>query len=196
MSDSERHEPRRATPAQLKALASPIRIELVGQFQSHGPMAIRELAEKTGRPADGLYHHVRQLLKVGILKEAESRRIGRRDEVVFGLTQERFGHEQRPASPAMKRAIVETAAAALRLTSREFERSVISGPSAQNDSENCPVSHYLSRQKSWLTDEDRKRLLNKLRQIETFLSKRLRRKRGQPFVLTTVLVPQIKRKRV
>src|SRR5579864_4918552 len=90
-----------ASIGQLRALASPVRIEMVGVFQAHGPLAIRELAEKMSRPADGLYHHVRQLQKVGILRVAETRRAGKRDEAVYELTAERFGHSAQPKSAAM-----------------------------------------------------------------------------------------------
>src|SRR5580698_1153514 len=95
-----------ANIGQLRALASPVRIEIVGVFQTHGPLAIRELAEKMSRPADGLYHHVRQLLKVEILRVAETRRAGKRDEAVFELTAERIGHTAQPKNSAMKHAIV------------------------------------------------------------------------------------------
>ena len=116
---------RKANVAQLRALASPVRIEIVGVFQSHGPLAIREMAEKLGRPADGLYHHVRQLQKAKILRIAKTRRVGKRDEAIFELTAERFGHAEQPKTPAMRLAIVETAASALRLANREFRRAVL-----------------------------------------------------------------------
>ena len=82
----------RSNAAQLRALSSPVRIEIVGAFQSFGPMSIRELAEKMARPADGLYHHMRQLAKVDIIRVKLTRRVGKRDEAVFELTAERFGH--------------------------------------------------------------------------------------------------------
>ena len=115
----------RSNAGQLRALSSPVRIEIVGAFQSFGPMSIRELAEKMARPADGLYHHMRQLAKVDIIRVKLTRRVGKRDEAVFELTAERFGHTAPPRSPAMKKAIVQTAGAALRLASREFNRAVV-----------------------------------------------------------------------
>jgi predicted transcriptional regulator len=48
------------------ALTSPVRIEMIGILQTHGPSSIRELAVRLGRPADGLYHHVRTLLRAGM----------------------------------------------------------------------------------------------------------------------------------
>ena len=63
-------------PRRLSALASPVRIELVGVLQTRGPSSIREMALALDRPADGLYHHVRILLKAGLLVEKD-RQIGR-----------------------------------------------------------------------------------------------------------------------
>jgi DNA-binding Lrp family transcriptional regulator len=192
---------RRANVAQLRALASPVRIEIVGVFQSHGPLAIRELAEKLGRPADGLYHHVRQLQKANILQTAKTRRIGKRDEVVLELTAERFGHAEQPKTPAMRQAIVETAASALRLANREFRRAVLAekpptdGPGSARPEE-CRTGARLSRQRSWLTDEDLNELQAMLEQMDTFLKERMGRKQGRPFAMTMALVPLLKRKRL
>jgi helix-turn-helix protein len=182
-----------ANIGQLRALASPVRIEIVGVFQTHGPLAIRELAEKMSRPADGLYHHVRQLLKVEILRVAETRRAGKRDEAVFELTAERFGHTAQPKTSAMKHAIVETAASALRLANREFRRAVLADRQAEDEGR---TRAKLSRQRTWLTDEDLVDLHGLLEKIEAFLKRRTGRKQGRPFALTTVLVPIVKRKRI
>jgi DNA-binding transcriptional ArsR family regulator len=190
----------RSNPAQLRALSSPVRIEIVGAFQSFGPMSIRELAEKMARPADGLYHHMRQLEKVHILRVKLTRRVGKRDESVFELTAERFGHTEMPRSPAMKKAIVQTAGAALRLASREFNRAVLEHKAQEGEQPpTCPgdlARTRLSRQKSWLTEDDLVALQALLDKVERFLRVRMRRKQGRPFALTQVLVPLSKRNRV
>src|SRR5262249_14299326 len=96
--------PRRASAAQLPALASPARLEIVGALQAHGPLGVRALAAHLTRPMDGLYHHLRVLQRVGVVRVAETRRAGKRDEAVYGLTAERLGHELPPRTPAMKQA--------------------------------------------------------------------------------------------
>jgi DNA-binding Lrp family transcriptional regulator len=192
---------RTATVAQLRALASPVRIEIVGVFQSYGPLAIRELAEKLGRPADGLYHHVRQLQKAKILRIAKTRRVGKRDEAVLELTAERFGRAEQSKTPAMRLAIVETAASALRLANREFRRAVLA-ERTRGDAEGSGQGNEsrtrarLSRQRSWLTDEDLRELQVMLEELETFLKERMGRKQGRPFAMTVALVPLLKRKRL
>ena len=192
---------RTANVEQLRALASPVRIEIVGVFQAHGPLSIRELAEKLGRPADGLYHHVRQLQQAKILRVANTRRVGKRDEAVLELTAERFGHAEQPKTPAMRLAIVETAASALRLANREFRQAVL-GKKAGGNKEcsgqggKSRAQVRLSRQRSWLTDEDLVEVQAMLEQLETFLKVRMGRKQGRSFALTVALVPLFKRKRL
>jgi hypothetical protein len=186
--------------AQLRVLASPVRIEIVGAFQAHGAMAIRKLAEKLARPADGLYHHVRQLQKAGILQVARTVRAGKRHEAVFALTAERFGTTARPQTKATKEAAIKAADAALRLAGREFRRAVLLEEACKKQGASTvrtkPAQVKLSRQRSWLTDADLATLHALLERVEAFLQQRMRHKQGRPFAVTTTVVPLLKRKRV
>src|SRR5262249_31056625 len=85
-------------PRRVSALASPLRIELVGVLQTHGPSSIRELAVHLARPADGLYHHVRILMKAGMVVEKSRRKSGRRMEAVYALTARRVAGGLDPSS--------------------------------------------------------------------------------------------------
>src|SRR5262245_56847160 len=111
----------------LAALTSPVRIELIGALQTHGPSSIRELATRMDRQAAGLYHHVGLLLRAGVLAEVESRKVGRRVEAVYALTARRVGGGMSPSSPAGREGVTRAAAAALRLATREFAAAVASG---------------------------------------------------------------------
>ncbi len=55
--------------AEIEVLASPTRIELVDTVEALGSASVAELAEQLGRPADGLYYHLRQLAAAGLLVE-------------------------------------------------------------------------------------------------------------------------------
>jgi predicted ArsR family transcriptional regulator len=186
--------------AQLRVLASPVRIEIVGVFQAYGAITIRELAQKLARPADGLYHHVRRLQKAGILQVAQTVRVGRRDEAVFALTAERFGHATQPQTKTTKDAVIQAASAALRLAGREFCRAVLMEESAKKKDASADqpkrARTKLSRQRSWLTEDDLETLHALLEKIETFLQERMRHKQGRPFSVTTAVVPLLKRKRI
>src|SRR5260221_8747620 len=65
---------------QMSALASPVRQEVLDVLARVGTASLGEIAAALGRPADGLYYHVRALQKVGLAHAAGSRtRAGRRE---------------------------------------------------------------------------------------------------------------------
>ncbi len=84
------------TPAQVRALASPIRLEILTFATAVGPCSLPELARACGRPADSLYRHARLLLKhnmlVAIKAPATDRKLragrGRRAELVVDAAAE------------------------------------------------------------------------------------------------------------
>lgn len=59
-------------PNRIRVLASPARHELVDTLSALGGTAsVATLAEQLGRPADGLYYHLRVLCKSGLVSEVE-----------------------------------------------------------------------------------------------------------------------------
>ncbi|MCS7033999.1 MAG: helix-turn-helix domain-containing protein [Phycisphaerae bacterium] len=72
------------TPAQWRALTSPVRVEMLEVLRRLGPMPLAEIARRLDRPADGLYHHARVLAGAGVVRVR--RREGRgRPEAVLEL---------------------------------------------------------------------------------------------------------------
>jgi hypothetical protein len=68
---------------QIDCLVSEVREEILSNFYLHGPCAVAEVATRMNRVPEGLYHHVRLLEKVGLIRRVDVRRRGRRDEVIF-----------------------------------------------------------------------------------------------------------------
>ena len=55
---------------EIALLASPARIEIVDTLEALGEaVTVAELAARLGRPADGLYYHLRQLADGGLIEE-------------------------------------------------------------------------------------------------------------------------------
>jgi DNA-binding transcriptional ArsR family regulator len=55
---------------EIALLASPTRIEIVDTLEALGSaVTVAELAAALGRPADGLYYHLRQLSDGGLIEE-------------------------------------------------------------------------------------------------------------------------------
>jgi hypothetical protein len=110
-------------PRQIALLATPIRTEIIATIQSLGGEAsVAEVAVRLGRPADGLYYHLRTLTRGGLLEE-RSAADGRR----YRFATEggnRVSLRYRPGANANARAVARVAASASRLTQRDFMRAL------------------------------------------------------------------------
>ena len=70
-------------PKLVRLLASPVRQEMVDTIAALGGEAtIARLAAELGRPADGLYHHIRLLLAAGLVEDVTN---GDRGERLYAL---------------------------------------------------------------------------------------------------------------
>jgi DNA-binding transcriptional ArsR family regulator len=175
----------------MAALASPLRMEIIGAFRTHGPASIRQIAAELDRPADGLYHHLRKLLKAGILVERGSRKVGRRIEAVYELASGRIAGRLDPKSPESKAAAVRAGSAVLRLAHREFKTAIETD--ALTLTKGLP-NIRASRHKVWLSEQGLERLHRLFGQIERLLLKENKEKNGSPHSLTIVLTPCVKRR--
>lgn len=108
---------------EISLLASPTRIEIVDTLESLGEaVSVAELAAQMGRPADGLYYHLRQLAGGGLIEE-ESAADGRRYR-----TRTRCGDRLRlryqPGETANADAVKRVASSVLRVAERDFHRAI------------------------------------------------------------------------
>jgi DNA-binding transcriptional ArsR family regulator len=120
-------------PRQIRALASPMRQDIMDAVAAIGPCSVAELAAAIGKPADGLYYHVKRLLDVGLLAEVRGGGNGRpnlRLDVAHGA----FYLEYQPANRSNKAAILRVIGAMVRSAERMFRRAfhpgiaVVKGP--------------------------------------------------------------------
>lgn len=150
------------SPAQIRALESPMRQEIVDAITGIGPCSITELAASLSRAPDSLYFHVRKLVKVGLVQEVERRKEGRHESAIYAMP----GRSVRIVySSSMKKSIRKVVAGALRLSLREFNL----GLAEKNPAFSGPLrSLWGGRVKGWLTKDDLvevNRLLEQLTQI-------------------------------
>lgn len=106
------------TPEQVRALAAPTRQEIVDGLESAGPGSVAALARLLGRKPDALYHHLRHLVRVGL--------IGARSDdaergAVYAL---RVLPRLTYGSPVRPKEIARVVAGAQRLTWREYSRAL------------------------------------------------------------------------
>ena len=133
---------------EIELLASPTRIELVDTLETLGAAAsVAEIAEQLGRPADGLYYHLRQLAAAGLVVE-ESAADGKRYR-----SRSRRGDSlrlrYRPGPTANAKAVGDVAASVLRVAGRDFKRA-IADPDAV--AEGALRELWAARNKGWVGD--------------------------------------------
>ena len=122
-----------ADPRQIRALSSPIRQDILDAVAAIGPCSVAELAAALGKPADGLYYHVRRLLDVRLLTEVREEANGRAD-LRLDVAHKSLYLEYRPASRTNKAAVLRVIGSMLRSAERTFRRgfrpdiAVVEGP--------------------------------------------------------------------
>lgn len=79
-----------STKPEWAAVTSPVRFEVIEFLRMVAPCSIAELGEAMARPADGLYHHLRVLVKVGLVVRGKDRRVRGRREAMFDLAARKF----------------------------------------------------------------------------------------------------------
>ncbi len=141
-----------ADPAQISLLSSPVRQELVDTLAALGGEAeVATLAEQLGRPADGLYYHLRALVDGGLVQEvAATEGEERRFRLPGGgTTPLRLAYDLGPGGNAAELRVF--ARGLLAIAGRDFEAGldragmVVSGPGREL---------WASRNKGWLSRDD------------------------------------------
>ncbi len=147
-------------PAQLRALASPARQEVIDALVAAGPLSVAEIAAHLGRAADSLYFHLRQLEKVGLIREIERRQSGRHVAVVYDVPGRPMRIDPNLAAPKPLGAVIS---GVLRLAQRDYRRSlsdprtVIDGPCREL---------WGGRVKGWVAPEDLTRVNALLEELQ------------------------------
>lgn len=139
-----------ADPAQIRLLSSPVRQEVVDTLAALGGEAsVAALAEQLGRPADGLYYHLRALVQGGLVEE-----VADGDERRYRLAGEgdaplRLAYDLGPSGNVSELGVFTRGL--LQITGRDFDEAlrtegvVVEGPRREL---------WASRNKGWLSADD------------------------------------------
>lgn len=172
-------------PAQVRALVSPVRQELIDALESAGPCTMARLGELLGRRPDGLYFHIRQLIRVGLIVEREPHREGRHVSAVYDLPGRPV--RLRYAAPASAKDLAAVVAAALRTGSREFAAGVRGH--LRGGADEPPAGLWGARAKGWLTDGETAEVRRLLSAAMTILRRGAPREGTRPVSLSLALAP-------
>lgn len=175
-----------ADPELVQLLASPVRQELVDMLAALGGMAsVATLAEQLGRPADGLYHHMRLLAAAGLVDATEPDTGGeRRYRLVGDGSPIRLAYRQGPDGNT--HALRQFARALLHVAASDFDEAVdrpgvaLSGPQRQL---------WASRTTGWVSDGDLVEINRLLERLGAILSQPRSDDRSRLMCLAFALAP-------
>lgn len=178
------------SPAQVRLLASPARLEIVEAFGALGRASARELAAHLGRSPGAVYHHVRALEQGGLLREVARRAGSRRPEVVYAATGSRFAVAAGPSRPDGRPGAAAALKAILRQAARDADRAFTGEIEAKGRFHGLQLS-------AALLPADVKRVLGLLEQVEGILREagRQRAQTGETYYRWTSLFVPIRRSR-
>jgi len=121
-------------PAQLAAMASARRQDIVDRLAATGPLSVKELAAQLGARPPALYHHLERLLGVGLIEEAGSRIMRRKREQLYATPAPRM-RLARALAEGRHPELMETIVASLtRQMDRDF-RTGMASPARKADGE-------------------------------------------------------------
>jgi DNA-binding transcriptional ArsR family regulator len=109
--------------SQLSVLASPARQEILDVLTRTGPAAVAELGALLGRPADGLYYHLRALQRARLVVEAGERIHRGRKEALYRTVHAEPKLRHDPSPGGNTPGVVAIVASMLRLGIRDFRRA-------------------------------------------------------------------------
>lgn len=172
--------------AQIRALASPVRQEVVDAVEAAGPLTVPEIARLLGRAADSLYYHVRRLEKVRLLVRDAGGRAKERTGVVYDVPGVPLRLSYDLTGPSRTRAVRSVVDGVLRLARRDFGRAlldpgaVVMGPARDT---------WGGRVRGWATPADLERINRRIGAALAALRTKGRRKNSRPVALVFVLTP-------
>jgi YD repeat-containing protein len=110
-------------PEQIGALASAVRQDIVDAVTAIGRSTAPEIARSLGRRPDGLYFHLRHLVKVGLLEEGERPNGNGRMTSTYDVPGRPLRIKYDLAGAVTARALNRVAASMLRTANRSFARA-------------------------------------------------------------------------
>jgi DNA-binding transcriptional ArsR family regulator len=169
----------------IAVLATPIRLELVTTIQALGGAATAaELAVQLGRPADGLYYHLRALARGGLVEErAEA---GARRYHLTIPEGEHLSLRYKPGASANAKAVARVASSMSRLAQRDFARAlsqvgtVVEGPSREL---------WVARLRGWVDPAELAEVNQLLHRLSDLLFKTRPARTGKLIAMHWILAP-------
>ena len=173
--------------AQIEALRTPARQEIVDSLAVIGPCSIAELASELGRAADSLYYHVTRLEEVGLVVRRGTAGEGVRERALYDVPAARLVIDHEPASPAQREGLLALVSSCLRIAERDLRRAFERGLAVYRRSPRRNA--WGARAKGWLTAGELAEVRAHLEAVSEILTRSKRRGGSKLHALTFVLTP-------
>ncbi len=176
--------------SEIQAISSPIRQEIVDTIQSLGECSIAEVAEELGRPADGLYYHIRALCTAGLIIELNKRKSYAREEAMYttagpgAVLAVKYDQQD----PEKIQAINKMVQSMLKIAMQDFSQ----GMATENaESEGDTRNLWAARSKCWLTQKELIKANGLLTQLRDLFSssRKASHSKQHLYALSWVLAP-------
>jgi len=141
------------THDQWEAVCSGPRLEILTTLEALGPSSIAEIAVWIDRPPDTLYHHVRRLERAAIVRQIDSRKVGRHVEAVFDLAADELDFDIDIEAGRNLDRLERILKAHLKRAERLFVAAANARMIDFGDESGTRNAHLRGRQ-AWLTPED------------------------------------------
>ncbi len=171
--------------AAIRTLASPLRMEIIQAFANENErLTVGEIARRVAKPRGSLYYHVRQLARIGVLVEVDTKLVGRRPEAVYKVAAERLTINTDPSSRSGRDAATRLVLSMLRQAGREFETALATG--LLDARKGAQVGF---RQRVRLTDADAERVEALFSRIQDICRAAGAKEKGRAYAVTGLVVP-------
>lgn len=126
---------------QLRALASPVRSQIMDLLRQGEERSVAEMARLIGATGPATHYQVGRLLAVGLVVRSGKRRVGPRSEALYRAVSTKIKIIARPESPEYMVAFL-----ALAMTSvRRLEREIIEAYNALSGPQESPAVRMIER---------------------------------------------------
>jgi DNA-binding transcriptional ArsR family regulator len=166
-----------ADPAQIRVLSSGVRQEIVDTLAAlGGEAAVGDLADQLGRPADGLYYHLRLLARHGLIEEMGMQGRKERRYRLAGQGSAPLRLAYRKGEDNNLPALAGFAQSLLQVAGRDFQQALDEDEAAL---EGPRRELWTARNKGWVSGEDLEeinRLIERINELVSQPSSPLRRR--------------------
>ena len=159
------------TAEQLRALASPVRNEVYARLRALGRASAGDLGGELGRSAEAVHYHLRELVRVGLIREAFRRPTQRKPESVFEPTADSVRLPDPRKSPKIAELNRRAVLAGMRMVMRGYDAASRRAARAPRAAEPDGRIHVV-RLNVRLAEQDARELFRRIEEIARFADER------------------------